>query len=51
MLILTALKAMNMVIFFCQNNGIFPILTEFIMEIDCFVKSVILLESKEGLKN
>ena len=24
MLILTALKAMNMVIFFCQNDGIFP---------------------------
>ena len=49
MLILTALKAMNMVIFFAKIMAFF--LTEFIMEIDCFVKSVILLESKEGLKN
>ena len=50
MLILTALKAMNMVIFFFAKIMAF-FLTEFIMEIDCFVKSVILLESKEGLKN
>ena len=35
--------------FFAKIMAFF--LTEFIMEIDCFVKSVILLESKEGLKN